>query len=141
MTLIGTKAPATTTTTRVNFELLQKKKIYIRVFFHGHWILFFHRAAWQGRDDILFYSSTSKRSQTFRQLFETLHVRWLSPIFNRIACIYQAACHSMRFITLLNFHLIDWWCDLISVCILDNLILDFVASCIDYHPCITKQTN
>ena len=26
MTLIGTKAPATTTTTRVNFEILQKKK-------------------------------------------------------------------------------------------------------------------
>ena len=100
MTLIVTKAPSTTTRTRVNFELLQKKN-YIRVFFHGHWILFFQRAAWQERDDILFYSSTSKSSQTFRQLFAILHVRWLSPIFNRIACIYLAA--TLTILGIMNF--------------------------------------
>ena len=40
---------------------------------------------------ILFLSTTSTRSRTFRHLFATLHVRWLSHIFNRNACIYQIA--------------------------------------------------
>ena len=35
--------------------------------------------------------STSTRSQTFRHLFATVHVRWPSHIFNRTACIYQTA--------------------------------------------------
>ena len=42
-------------------------------------------------DHHLFHSTTSTGSRTFRHLFATLHVRWLSHIFNRIACIYQAA--------------------------------------------------
>ena len=45
----------------------------------------------KGRDHLLFHSTTSTRSRTSRHLFENLHVRWLSHIFNRIACIYQAA--------------------------------------------------
>ena len=61
----------------------------IRIFFHGHWQLIGH----QGKrgDHLLFHSTTSTRSQTFRHLFATLHVRWLSHIFNRTACIYQTA--------------------------------------------------
>ena len=31
------------------------------------------------------------RSQTLRDLFATLHVRWLLHIFNRTACIYRTA--------------------------------------------------
>ena len=50
-----------------------------RVFFHGHWGFTEH------------HSTTSTRSRTFRHLFSTLHVRWLSHIFNRITCIYQTA--------------------------------------------------
>ena len=34
---------------------------------------------------------TSTRSRTLRHLLATLHVRWLSHIFNRTTCIYQAA--------------------------------------------------
>ena len=44
-------------------------------------------------------------------LFATLHVRWLSHIFNRIACIYQTATRwdlPPYRITIL----IDWWCDI-----------------------------
>ena len=61
----------------------------IRVFFHRHWRL----SGQQGKRGvhILFHSTTSTRSRTFRHLFATLHVRWLSHIFNRIACIYQTA--------------------------------------------------
>ena len=56
----------------------------IRVFFHGHWRL----TGQQGKGGD---STTSTRSRTFRHLVATLHVRWLSHIFNRTACIYQAA--------------------------------------------------
>ena len=44
-------------------------------------------------------------------LFATLHVRWLSHIFNRITCIYQTATRwdlPPYRITIL----IDWWCDI-----------------------------
>ena len=47
-----------------------------------------HRTAGEGRGPFLFHSTTSTRSRTFRYLFATLHVRWLSHIFNRTACIY-----------------------------------------------------
>ena len=53
----------------------------IRVFFHGHWRLTGQQG--KGGDHLLFHSTTSTRSRTFRHLFATLHVRWLSHIFNR----------------------------------------------------------
>ena len=59
---------------------------------------------------ILFHSTTSTRSRTFRHLFATLHMGWLSHIFNRNACIYQTA-YSMWFTTSSNYYFIDWWCD------------------------------
>ena len=80
----------------------------IRVFFHGHWQLtrqkgggiFYHRL----------FVTTSTHSQTFRHLFATLDVRWLSHIFNRTACSYH--------------HLIelpfDLWCE-VFICVLDDL--------------------
>ena len=61
----------------------------VRVFFHGHWRLM--RQQGKGEDHFLFHSTTSTRSRTFRHLFATLHVRWLSRIFNRNACVYQTA--------------------------------------------------
>ena len=45
----------------------------IRVFFHGHWQLTGQQG--KGGDHLLFHSSTSTRSRTFRHLFATLHVR------------------------------------------------------------------
>ena len=50
-----------------------------------------HRTAGEGRAHLLFHSTSSIRSRTFRHLFATLHVRWLSHIFHRNACIDQTA--------------------------------------------------
>ena len=91
----------------------------IRVFFHGHWRLTGQQE--KGRDHLLFHSTTSTGSWTFRHLFATLHVRWLSHIFNRTACIYQAATRwdlPPYRITIwliddvtLSFCLFTWWFD------------------------------
>ena len=70
---------------------------------------------------LLFHSTTSTRSQIFGHLFATLHVRWLSHIFNHIACIYQTATRwdlPPYRITIwliddvtLSFCLFTWWFD------------------------------
>ena len=80
----------------------------IRVFFHGHWRLTGQQG--KGGDHFLFHSITFTRSRTFRYLFVTLHVRWLSQIFNRNACIYQTATR-WDFTTFSHYHLTDWWCE------------------------------
>ena len=91
----------------------------IRVFFQRHWQLKGQQG--EGADHRLFHSTTSTRSQTLRHLFATLHVRWLSHIFNRTACIYQAATRwdlPPYRITIwltdgvtLSFCLFTWWSD------------------------------
>ena len=43
--------------------------------------------------------------------FATLHVRWLSHIFNRTVCIYQAAARWDLPPYRITIWLIDWWCD------------------------------
>ena len=58
-------------------------------FFHRHWRLTGQKG--KAGVQLLFHSTTCTRSRTFRHLFSTLHVRWLSHIFNRTACTYQAA--------------------------------------------------
>ena len=81
-----------------------------------HW--WFTGQQGKGGDHLLFHSTTSTRSRTLRHLFATLHVKWLSRIFNRNACVYQAAtrwdlplylpdCYSMK----IAIWLIDWWCN------------------------------
>ena len=80
-----------------------------------------HRTAGEGRGPSLFHCTTSTRSRTFRHLVATLHVRWLSHIFNHTACIYQAATRwdlpPYRYTTLLmddvtlSFCLFTWWFD------------------------------
>ena len=50
-----------------------------------------HRTARERRRRFLSHSATFIRSRTFRHLFTTLHVRWLSRIFNRIACVSLTA--------------------------------------------------
>ena len=80
---------------------------YITTFIHGHWQL--TGQDWKGEDHFLFHSTTSTSSQTFRHLFPTMHIRWLSHIFNRNPSNYQAATW-WDFTALSNYHLIDWWC-------------------------------
>ena len=91
----------------------------IRVFFQGHWWLTGQQG--KGGHHLLFHSTTSTRPQTFKHLFATFHVRRLSHIFNRIACIYQSATRWDLLpyrITIwlidevtLSFCLFTWWFD------------------------------
>ena len=82
----------------------------------------------RGREEtILFHSTTSTRSRKFRHLFATLHVRWVSHIFNRNACIYQTATRW----DLPPHRITIWLIDdviLIFVCLLVELILSFVTA-------------
>ena len=64
----------------------------------------------RGREGTIFYS-TSTRSQTLIHLFGTLHVRWLSGIFNRNACVYQTATRWDLLPYWIIIWLIDWWCN------------------------------
>ena len=81
------------------------------VFFPRHWRLTGQQG--KGRGPLLFHSTTSNHSRTFRHLFSTLHVRWLSHIFNRTACIYQSATRwnlPPYWITFdVDFCLFTWW--------------------------------
>ena len=98
---------------------------------------------------LLFHSATSTRSQTFRHLFATFHVRWLSHIFNRTACIHQTATRWDLTASRITIWLIDD-VKLVFVCLRDDLILSFllqqfetgnrwILTQIDYHPCITSE--
>ena len=104
----------------------------------------------KGRDHLLFHSTPSTRSRTFRHLFATFmwddyHVFLIAPLaFTRLLL-------DERFTTLSSYHLIDWWCDSkFFVCLRDDLILAFllqqfetgnrwIGTRIDYHPCITSE--
>ena len=78
----------------------------VRVFFRRHWQV----TGQQGKrgDHLLFHSSTFTRSQTLRHLFATLHVRWLSRIFNCNACVYQTATRWDLPPYRITIWLIDW---------------------------------
>ena len=98
---------------------------FYQSFLHRHWK--FTGQQGKGEDHLLFHSSTSTRSRTLRHLFATLHVRWLSRIFNRNTCIYQAAILDEI------YDLIDlpfeWLIhDAMFVCLLDELTLGFFYS-------------
>ena len=121
----------------------------IRVFFHRHWRLTGQQG--KGGDHLLFHSTTSTRSRTFRHLFVTLHVRWLSHIFNRTACIYQAATRwdlPPYRITIwltddvtLSFCLFTWWFDSSFFFLLQQFKTGnrWIRTRIDYHPGITSE--
>ena len=81
----------------------------------------------KGGDHLLFHSTTSTRSRIFRHLFATLHVRWLSHIFNCNACVYQTATRW----DLPPYRITIWLIDdviLIFVCLHVELILGFVTA-------------
>ena len=98
---------------------LAKVLFFIRIFFHGHWQLTGQQA--KGGDHLLFLPTTSTHSRTFRHLFATLYVKWLSHIFYRMSCIYQTATRwdlaSYRITIWLiddvtvSFCLFTWWFD------------------------------
>ena len=79
----------------------------------------------KGGDCLLFPSTTSNRSRTFKHLFLTLHLRWLSSMFNHNACIYQTATRWDLPFYWTTISLID---DAMFVWLLDGLILGFCCS-------------
>ena len=98
--------------------------IFIRVFFHRHWR--FTGQQGKGGDHLLFHSTTSTRSRTFKHLFATLHVRWYH-IFLIAPLVFT------RLLLDEIYHLIelpfDWLIDdAMFVFLLDELILGFCYS-------------
>ena len=82
-----------------------------------------HRAAREGGNHLLFHSNTSTHSRKLRHLFATLHVRWISRIFNCNACVYQTATQwDLPPYQVATIWLIDWLC---NAFFLDQLILSF----------------
>ena len=82
------------------------KFFFIRVFFHRHWR--FTEQQGKGGHHLLFHSITSTRSRTLRHLFPTLHVRWLSRLFNRNACVYKTVTRWDFQPYQISAWLIDW---------------------------------
>ena len=118
----------------------------VSVFFHRHWR--FAGQQGKGADYLLFHSTTSTRSQTLRHLSATLHVRWVSRISNRNACVYQTATRWDLPPYRITIWLIGWWCNVCSFTwSIDTKF--FVTAIwhgnrwiwirIDYHPCITSE--
>ena len=118
---------------------------FYQSFLHRHWR--FTRQQGKGGDHLLFHSTTSTSSRTLRHLFATLHVRWLSRIFNRNACVYQTATRWDLPPYRITIWVIDWW---FNVCLftwwIDTRFLlqqfdignRWIGTPIDYHPCITS---
>ena len=71
----------------------------IRVFFRRNWRVTGQQG--KGGDHLLLHPTTSTPSRKSKHLFATLYVRWLPDL-----CLPD--CYSMRFTTLLNYHLTDW---------------------------------
>ena len=100
------------------------------------------------RSYFLFQSTTSTHSRTLRHLFATLHVRRLSRIFNRNACVYQTAIRWDLPPYPITIWVIEWWC---NVCLftwwIDTRFLlerfdignRWIWTLIDYHLCITSE--
>ena len=99
----------------------------IRVFFHRHWRFVGQQG--KGGDHLFFHSTSSTCSQTLRHLFANWHVRWLSCIIDRKACVYQTATWWDLPPYRITIWLIDWWCNWWSVYfVISKLILLFSYS-------------
>ena len=102
----------------------------------------------KGGGHLLFHSTTSTRSRTLRHLFVTLHVRWLSRIFNHNACVFPTVTRwDLPPYRIPNW-VVDWWC---NVCLFawwtDTRFLlqrfdignRWIWARIGYHHCITSE--
>ena len=82
----------------------------IRVFFHRHWR--FTGQQGKGGDQLLFHSTTSARSRTFKHLFATLHVRWLSRILIAPLVFTRLLLNEISHLIELQF---DWLTDWLMI--------------------------
>ena len=120
---------------------MEKDFFFYQGFLYRHWQLTGQH--WKGGEHLLFHPTTSTRSRTLRQLFATLHVRWLSYIFNRDACVYQGATRSDIPHYQITIWVFDWWC---NVCLFTwrtdirfflqqfDIETEWIWTRIDYHP-------
>ena len=71
----------------------------------------------RGREGTIFYSTLPlPPAHEHSDIFATLHVRWLSRIFNRNACVYQTATRWDLPPYRITIWVVDWWCrDCIAV--------------------------
>ena len=103
----------------------------LRVFFHRHWQL-----TGSGSEGNIFYS-TLPLPPTHGHLdsyFAPLHMRWLSHISNRTACIYQTAT---------RWDLPPYW---ITIWLIHDVMLIFVCLLVDliqgfFYSCLTLETG
>ena len=112
--------------------------------------VFFTDTGQQGKrgDHLLFHSTASTLSQALRYLFATLHVRWLSRIFNCNACVYQTTTRWDLPPYRITIWAIDWWC---NECVFTwrintrSLLQRFdignrwIWTRMNYHPCISSE--
>ena len=129
-------------------KISRKHFFSIRAFFYGDRRL--TGQLWKGGDHLLYHATTSTCSQTLRHLFATLHVRWISLIFSRHACVYQTATRwdlppyritiwVIDDVTLVFFCSFTWWFDtrFFFTAIWDGK--PWNRTLIDYHPCIKSE--
>ena len=92
----------------------------------------------------------STRSRTLRHLLATLHVRWISRIFNRNACVYQTATRwdlppyriTIWVINwLCNVCLFTWWIDTRFLLQQFDFGNQWIWTRIDYHPFANRLTK
>ena len=88
------------------------------------------------RDHLFFHSTTSTCWRTFRLLFFNIDGE-MTITYSLLHCLYLPGCYSMRFTTLSNYYLIDWWYDVnfLFVC----RVVDFIQGfCYCY---LTQETG
>ena len=86
---------------------------------HRHWRFIGQQG--KGGDHLLFHCTTSTRLRTLRHLLATMHVRWLSHIFNCNGCVYQTATRCDLPPYRVTIWVIDWWCNVcLFTCWIDS---------------------
>ena len=98
-------------------SIMNQYIFFYQGFLHRRWQ--FTGQQGKGGDHLLFHCTTSTRSRTLTHLFATLHVRWLSRIFNRNVCVYQTGTRWDLSNYRITIWVIDWWC---NVCLFTWLI-------------------
>ena len=104
----------------------------------------------RGKEGTIFYSILPLPPTDEHWDIATLHVRWLSRIFKRKACVYQTASRWNLPPYRITIWVIDWWC---KVCLftwwIDTTFLlqrydignRWIWTRTDYHPCITSEPS
>ena len=115
-----------------------KYKVW-RVFFHQGLLsltLAIDRTVEEGGDHLFFFPICHFHALMNVQTFICNFACEMTMTYFQLHHLYLPDCYSIRFTTLLNYHLIDWWCNVIVfVCLLDDLILGFCYSNLTRETC------